>query len=412
MDGMTNNMAAMRILHVLDHSLPLHSGYAFRTRSILLEQRSMGWETFHLTGPKQGATVPLEEAEGLRFHRTPASSGLGARLPVVRHVLSTWRTYRRLLALAREVRPSLIHAHSPALNALAALRAGRQLGIPVVYEVRALWEDAAVDHGTTREWSLRYRLGRALESWVLRRVDAVTTICEGLREEIVARGMPAGRVTVIPNSVDTQGFARQAGRDEALAASLGLAGRHVVGFIGSFYAYEGLDILVAAMPALLAADPDARLLLVGGGPQEEALRRRAAALPAGSVVFAGRVPHAEVQRYYELCDVLVYPRLKMRLTDLVTPLKPLEAMAQGRVLAASDVGGHREMIEDGRTGVLFQPGSAAALAEKVAALLASRADWPRMSAAARSYVETERNWPATVARYREVYAAATAGARR
>ena len=412
MDGMTNNPAPMRILHVLDHSLPLHSGYAFRTRSILEQQRALGWETFALTGPKQGPGALVELAAGLRFYRTAPLGALLARTPLLNHVALTWRTYRRLLAVAREVRPTLIHAHSPALNAVAALRAGRRLGIPVVYEVRALWEDAAVDHGTTKAWSVRYRLGRALETYVLRRVDAATTICEGLRAEIAARGIPASRITVIPNSVDAMAFAARTQRDEELAASLGLRGRRVIGFIGSFYAYEGLHLLVDAMPALLAADPQTRLLLVGGGPQEAALRSRAVALPPGSVVFTGRVPHADIGRYYDLCDVLVYPRLKMRLTDLVTPLKPLEAMAQGRLLAASDVGGHREMIEDGRNGVLFKPGSAAALADKVSALLADRASWPRLREAARRYVESERSWAGSVARYAAVYASVTGGAAR
>ncbi|HEX8603627.1 MAG TPA: glycosyltransferase, partial [Pseudoduganella sp.] len=121
------------------------------------------------------------------------------------------------------------------------------------------------------------------------------------------------------------------------------------------------------------------------------------------VVFTGRVPHKEVLRYYNLVDVLCYPRLKMRLTDLVTPLKPLEAMAQGRLVAASDVGGHRELIEDGRTGVLFAAGDAAALARRVLALLSAPEDWPQLKAQGRHFVESERNWATSVARYRKVY---------
>ncbi len=135
---------------------------------------------------------------------------------------------------------------------------------------------------------------------------------------------------------------------------MGAGGAEVIGFIGSFYDYEGLDDLIAAMPRLVAARPGARLLLVGGGPMEAALRAQAEASPvADAIRFVGRVPHQEVERYYGLVDVLAYPRKKMRLTDLVTPLKPLEAMAQRRLVAASDVGGHRELIEDGRTGTLF-----------------------------------------------------------
>jgi PEP-CTERM/exosortase A-associated glycosyltransferase len=281
---------------------------------------------------------------------------------------------------------------------------GRRLGIPVVYEVRALWEDAAVDHGTTREGSVRYRLSRALETYALRRADHITTICAGLRAEIAARGIAADRITVIPNAVDTDDFRIGAVPDGALQSRLGLEGCTVVGFAGSFYAYEGLDLLLDAAARMLPRLPQLRLLLVGGGPQEAALRAQAADRGiAERVIFTGRVPHAEVQRYYDLIDVLAYPRRRMRLTDIVTPLKPLEAMAQGRMFVASDVGGHRELVRDGQTGFLFPADDVGALAGAIESVLARRAEWPRIRAQARRFVETERTWSHSVARYAEVY---------
>lgn len=399
--------APLRVLHVLDHSIPLHSGYTFRTRSILQQQRALGWETFHLTSPKQGAAPKAhEEVDGLGFYRTAPSAGLMDRLPVFNQLAVINCLAARLLEVAREIKPDVLHAHSPALNAIAALRVGKKLGIPVVYEIRAFWEDAAVDHGTASEWGLRYRITRAMETYALKRVDAATTICEGLRAEIVGtRGIPASKVTVIPNAVDIGDFSVDGARDEVLASSLGLQGKSVLGFIGSFYAYEGLDVLLQALPAMLETNPAIRVLLVGGGPQDAALKAQAAQLGvADKVIFTGRVPHHDVQRYYNLVDVLVYPRLKMRLTDLVTPLKPLEAMAQGRLLVASDVGGHKELIEDGKTGVLFQAGNPRALAAKTLALLGEPHRWPALHAAGRAFVEGERNWAASVARYKAVYA--------
>ena len=408
--GKPENIAAitgapLRVLHVLDHSIPLHSGYTFRSRSILQQQRARGWETHHLTGSKQGSkSAGHETVDGLVFHRTAPESGLLARLPVLNQKAVIDGLAARLLPLAKEIKPDLIHAHSPVLNAVAALRVGRQLGIPVVYEIRAFWEDAAVDHGTSREWGLRYRLTRALETWALKRVDAAFTICEGLRAEIVGRGIPASKVTVIPNAVNIEDFSTDGTRDEALAVELGIAGKPVLGFIGSFYAYEGLDVLLQALPEMLKVNPDVRVLLVGGGPQDAALKEQARQLGvADKVIFTGRVPHDQVQRYYNLVDILVYPRLKMRLTDLVTPLKPLECMAQGRLLVASDVGGHKELIEDGKTGVLFAAGDAKQLAAKVLALLSEPQRWPALRAAGRTFVEQERNWRASVARYQAVY---------
>ena len=399
----------MRILHVLDHSVPLHSGYSFRTLAILREQRRMGWETFHLTGPKQeGCTVLEEEIDGLRFYRT--RPGALRSWPVAGELDLMRAIEVRLTSVARDIRPDILHAHSPVLNALPTLRVGRRLGIPVVYEVRAFWEDAAVDHGTTTSGGLRYRLTRGLETHALRRAGAVTTICEGLRKDIVDRGIPAERVTVIPNAVDLDRFAGSGVADSALARELGLDGGPVFGFIGSFYGYEGLEVLIDALPAILAQEPRARILLAGGGPEEARLRARAAALPQSDRIrFVGRVPHSQVNRYYDLVDVLVYPRLHTRLTDLVTPLKPLEAMAMGRLVAASDVGGHLELIRDGETGVLFPAGDPQALARSVLALIQAPQTWPALKRQARTFVETERSWPVSVDRYRGVYAFARSG---
>jgi PEP-CTERM/exosortase A-associated glycosyltransferase len=407
---MRSGLVIMRILHILDHSIPLQSGYTFRTLSILREQRALQWDTIHLTSSKQGSGGALEEqCEDWHFFRTAESEGPMARLPVLNQLGVINGLARRLEELASRLKPDILHAHSPALNAIAALRVGRKLGIPVVYEIRAFWEDAAVDHGTSMQWGIRYRLTRALESFAARQADAVTTICEGLRRDIVGRGIPATKVTVIPNAVNLDSFDGAATRDHTLAVQLGLTGKTVLGFIGSFYAYEGLDTLLRALPSVLASIADARVLLVGGGPQEHALRALANELGvADKVVFAGPVPHAQVPRFYELIDVLAYPRRKMRLTDLVTPLKPLEAMAQGRLLIASDVGGHRELIRDGETGLLFEAGNADALAAQAIALLGDPGRWPALRGAGRHYVETERNWRSSVARYGAVYAAAAA----
>jgi len=395
----------MRILHILDHSIPLQSGYTFRTLSILKEQRALGWKTFHLTSQKQGyCKIPEEDIDDWHFYRTPSTLGAVTKLPILNQASVINSLTRRLSEVIKIVRPDVLHAHSPALNVLPALRVARKLNIPVVYEIRAFWEDAAVDHGTNTEWGIRYRITRALESYALKRVDAVTTICEGLRNDILGRGILPEKVTVIPNAVNIENFRVGEKPDLQLAMNLGLNGKLLLGFIGSFYAYEGLNILLRALPKILSQNPDIQILLVGGGPQENELKNLAVQLGIESkVVFTGRVPHDQVQRYYNLIDVLVYPRLRMRLTDLVTPLKPLEAMAQGKLLMASDVGGHLELIQDRETGIIFKSGNPDALATKVLDLLSRCDSWPALRAAARNYVETERNWPVSVARYKDVY---------
>ena len=396
----------MRVLHVLDHSIPLHSGYTFRTAALLREQRARGWQTFHLTSPKQGSTVQAHESvDGLDFFRTPAIPS-SPSVPVWNELCLIRALTDRLQQVVDQVQPHIIHAHSPVLNALPALQVGRRNGIPVVYEIRAFWEDAAVDHGSTREGSLRYRATRALETHAIRRAGHVFTICEGLRQDIVARGIPSAKVTVIPNAVDVEGFQLAQPADPALQARWGLQGRTVLGFIGSFYAYEGLDLLVAAMPQLVQQRPDLCLLLVGGGPQEAALKAQVQLLGlTDRVVFTGRVPHAEVNRYYDLIDLLAYPRHSMRLTELVTPLKPLEAMAQGHLFVASDVGGHKELIRHGETGWLFKADDRDALAGAVLDVLAHRDRWPQLRANGRRFVEDVRNWRNSVAHYEAPYQA-------
>ena len=392
----------MRILHVLDHSLPLHSGYAFRTRAIVKAQLAMGWEVACLTGPRHAGEGPDPEViDGITFYRTPAVEPAPAPL-------GEWREIRalsdRLDKLIEEWRPDQLHAHSPVLTALGALPVAKRRGLPLVYEIRAFWEDASVGNGTGREGSARYRLTRLIETYAARRADAVAVICEGLRQDLIRRGIEAEKIIVSPNGVDMDLFGVPLAPDPVFARMLGLEDSETVGFIGSFYDYEGLDDLIAAMPLLLARRPKAQLLLVGGGPREEALKAQAAASPAGERIrFVGRVPHEEVERYYALIDILAYPRKAMRLTELVTPLKPLEAMAQRKLVVASNVGGHRELIEDEVTGTLFAAGDPAALADALADLFERRGEWDKRRDTARRFVEKERNWSSNISRYAPVY---------
>jgi PEP-CTERM/exosortase A-associated glycosyltransferase len=392
----------MRILHVLDHSLPQHSGYTFRTRAIVTAQKARGLEVACLTGARQVMVgADPETIEGIHFFRTPPPAPSRSPLREYREIRAL---AKRLDRLVEEWRPDQLHVHSPVLNALAALGVARRRGLPLIYEIRAFWEDAAVGNGTGREGSPRYRLTRRLETWAAGRADAVAVICEGLRRDLVARGIDPGKIIVAPNGVDMSLFGNPLAPDPVFARKLGLNGADVVGFIGSFYDYEGLDDLIASMPLLLARRPKAHLLLVGGGPMEAALKAQAAASPARDRIhFIGRVPHHEVEHYYGLVDILAYPRKAMRLTELVTPLKPLEAMAQRKLVVASNVGGHRELIEDGVTGTLFPAGDPAAIAGALDTLFANRSKWDQRRDSARRFVERDRNWSSNISRYIPAY---------
>lgn len=392
----------MRILHVFDHSLPLQSGYVSRSLSIIHGQRSLGWETIHVTTPRHLVSkAKIENFDGLTFHRSPK---ITATAPLLREVLEMWATRRTLEDIVRSEKPDLLHAHSPVLNTLPALSIGRKFGLPVVYEVRALWEDAAVDLGHTSFQSLRYRASRSLDTFALARADRVIALCQPLRAEIMARGIAGNRISIVPNAVDSSFLTPAAPPDSALLQGLGIAGGPVLGFVGSFYAYEGLDLLLEAVPILSRRIPNFTILLVGGGPEETRLRSMVERAGISRFVrFTGRVHHDEVARYYGIIDICVFPRHQIRLTDLVTPLKPLEAMARVKPIVASDVGGHRELIADSQTGFLFRAGDVNALARLLETVISNPDGAAKIAAQGRKHVETSLNWDVVVRRYSAVY---------
>jgi glycogen(starch) synthase len=393
----------MKVLHVLDHSVPLFSGYSFRSANIVKFQKALGMNPIVLTSPKHGSLAnDVEEIDGIRYYRTAAlRENSTHHLPFFKEIRLMSQLKERMAEVVSSEKIDLIHSHSPSLNGLPAWRVARNLRIPFVYEARAFWEDAAVDHGTFGSGSMRYRVSRAVETFVFRKADAVIVIAEGMREELSERGISKDRISVIPNGVDVEGFHPRE-RNRTLAEQLGLDGGPVFGFIGSFYHYEGLRLLLDAFPAILAQVPGARLLLIGGGPEEQVLKE-AGRRYDGAVKMIRNVPHAQVPDYYSVIDVLIYPRQKMRLTDLVTPLKPLEAMAMGKAIVASDVGGHRELIQHGVTGLLFRADDATALTREGIRAATDRDLREKLGKVGRKHVEDERGWPEIVSKYLTIY---------
>ncbi|MEG3640529.1 TIGR04063 family PEP-CTERM/XrtA system glycosyltransferase [Magnetococcus sp. PR-3] len=395
----------MRVLHILDHGLPLHSGYTFRTRALIRAQKEMGWQPWLLTGPKQGPVSALEESfEDLHFFRTPPSQGWWQSIGPLHQLAVIQDLKQRLRLLIPQLKPQLLHAHSPALNGMAAVWASRYFKIPLVYEVRAFWEDAAVSHGQTHAGSVRYRLSRLLESHVLKQAHAVTTICDGLKTDMVARGIVEDKITLIPNAVDIERFAPLPDQgDVALREKLGFKAGPILGFIGSFYAYEGLSLLVEAVAQLREQEVACNLLLVGGGPEASALKALITQLGCGDRVrMTGRVDQTEVADYYALCDWMVYPRLSQRITETVTPLKPLESMALGRPVLVSDVGGHRELVKEGVTGLMFCAGHKQALVECLRTLPPHETRQAIIQAG-RRFVTEQRTWQQSAQQYEIPY---------
>lgn len=403
--------APIKVLHILDHSLPLHSGYAFRSQNILKAQRNRGWRPIAVTSPKheaswKGPSKSKDEIDSFSYYRTGASSD---SIPVASELQLIKSLAKRIVAVSEIEKPDLLHAHSPVLNALAALWVGRKLGIPVVYEIRAFWEDAMVDHRTCSQDSLKYRTIRTLETWACRCAAQTVVICHRLRDDLIHRGIAKERLSVVFNGIDPENFS-PAEPDLTAARDLGIEGKKVLGFIGSFNRYEGLDLLVKAVTEIAALREDVVLLLVGGGEMEKELRDQIAQSKMQSrVILPGRIPQEKIPGIYSLIDVLVYPRHSIPLTELVTPLKPLESMAMCKPIIASDIGGHRELIRNGHTGILFKPGDVSALVQTLHRVLDDPGLQNRLAAQALEWVHQNRTWEKTTSVYSQIYSAALGG---
>lgn len=395
----------LKVLHVLEYSRPNISGYSLRSDAIIRHQRKIGIITNQLTSQRYQDFKALEEdVDGVVYQRTEKSTSFLTNIPFVNYLLHINHLAKRIEKAILADKPDVIQTHSPMFNALAAVKIGKKYNIPVTYEVRALWEDAAVDTGKTKEGSFKYRMIKAIEQSAFDKADAVSCICQGLKTDLIKRGIPESKIFITPNAVDIENFQPSYQRDSELEQSLNLSGKKVIAFVGTFFKYEGLAYAVEAMNIIAKTRDNIHLLLVGAGNELENLNKQVAeAKLENFVTFVGRVPFEQVSRYYSLADIMVFPRESIRLTELVTPLKPLESMAQFKPVIASDIGGHRELIIDGKTGFLFPADDAKALANKIISVIDDTELLTNVSEQGLSFVRDERNWLNTAKQYLPVY---------
>ena len=406
----------MRILHVLHHSTPYLDGYGVRSKYIVEFQRRLGLNPIVVTSAhhemevgREPSACPVQETiNGVTYVRTPMPAGpvasLQLKTPFLREQALMSALGASLEKTLSEHEIDIVHSHSPVLCGRPALEAARRHGIPMLYEIRAFWEDAfLLEESRFGLSAAKYRYGKSLETSLLGEVDAVVAISQHMLDDISGRGIDSLKLNRMPNGVDVKEFA-PAACDEALASRLGLTRGRVVGFIGTFHGIEGLDCLVDAMPIVRTALPDVRLVLVGTGPEDERIREQIIQRRLQDcVIQTGRVKHEEVARYYSAMDLLVYPRHRYRVTELVTPLKPLEAMALGKAVVGSDVGGIAELLDGGRAGELFRAGDKAHLAQVIVRLLSDDEARQQLADRGRQYVIRERDWEALVPGYLPMY---------
>jgi len=410
---------SLRVLHVLDHSWPVLDGYAQRSRSIISAQAAMGMQPMVLTSPLHQADDPSASdsvLDGIRYFRTFPEDGLDGRFirsrtPILREIAIVRSLTRRIRTLLRDETFDVVHAHSPALCGRAALLAAADEGISCVYELRAFWEDAEGDDRRHLLGQIKYALSRSLETGVVRKAGAVVGIARAILGDLESRGIPSNKLFHVPNGVDIARFSPRP-RDQDLAAKLGVASTPTLGFIGTFFPWEGVAWLVRASAALRERGQEFKLLIVGDGAEAPEVRRAIQETASAEYVsFLGRVPHEQVERYYSVMDILVYPRRSLRITELVTPLKPLEAMALGKAVMGSNVGGIKELIDDDETGLLFRAGSIEHFCTQATRLLRDLGFRQKLGDAAREKICAEKDWKSLVCRYQDAYSYAIRAAR-
>lgn len=384
----------MKVLHVLDTSIPDTAGYTTRGYYLTMNQKKLGWIPVILTSERfnNPNTILEEEIESIKYYRTQKQHGFIRKIPFFaeNHEIQTLR--RRVSEVASQEKVDIIHAHSPSLIGTACHNYCRKKNIPLVYEIRAFWEDAAVDRGAFTGGSLKYKLRRTHETEVVKKADAVIAICDGIKNDLLARGISTEKIHVVRNGVDAELFRPQEANQQ-LKDQIKCFGKTIIGFIGSFFNFEGLQVLIAAMVDIVKKDDNIVLLLVGAGQVDEQLRNMVKEFGLeNKVVFTGRVPHEQVNDYYSIIDVLVYPRIKRRITELVTPLKPLEAMAMEKPVLMSDVGGLRELVNVDGAVRFFKAEDTEDLAAQCLQLCSNKVQRRVLGKKAREHVTESWNW--------------------
>lgn len=399
------------VLHVLQNSLPYRTtGSANRSQGLLAGLVDIGLSSTAITRPGfPYADVPKDEREsivarhtigGVDYHHVLNGGEILPRFPV-QQFISVFAA--EIAERARTESAALVHAASNAYNALAGTVAARELGIPSIYEVRALYEEGRRSRDEDFAETPQYQFAQHLETLAATQADRVIAITQGLKDTLVERGVPAEHVHVIPNGVDTERFRPQQ-RDEELADRYELRGKTVIGYIGSLNWYEGHELLFEAFARLHARHRDVRLLVVGTGERLDTLLRLRAELGlTEEIVMPGGVPFDQVEAHYSIVDIAPITRRSTPVTETVSPLKPFEAMAMGKVVVSSDVAVMTEIITDGRTGLLFTKNDAASL-EAVLERLVTEPDLrQRLGEQARDWVVAERDWKILARRTAAIY---------
>jgi len=401
-----------RVLYVLHNSLPYNSGgYATRGHGLMRGVKKTGWDVQVVTrrgyphdrkGMNDLPTDKLQVVDEIPYHRLiELEKGYGQI-----NIAAYLQAYAEDLAkLVLELRPSILHAASNHINGLVVNAVAKHFKIPSIYEVRGLWEITRISRQPEFHGSEYFQMMSNLEARSASDANYVFAITHALADEMKSRSEQITDVGLLPNGVHSNRFI-PAEPNLRLKEKLGIHRDTVVlGYIGSLVSYEGLDLLLESLPLVKnGITQPFKLMIVGDGAYMETLQTLCHELELDDdVIFTGRVPHEEVEDYYSIVDIAPFPRLPLPVTEMVSPLKPFEAMAMEKAVIASDVMALAEIITDDMNGILFRKGEVEDLSAKLSTLIQDKEKRAKLGVNAREWVVENRDWEKISQTLSEIY---------
>ena len=398
------------VLHILKESLPFFErGYTMRSRMTLAAQKLAGYDPTVVTSlgfPRNQGFEDfhsLDVVDGIAHHRLDLGSGYDTRSIPYDQILNDQATLTA--GIAKKSRPALIQAGSGYRGyetALVGLAVARHLSVPLIYEMRSFLEHTWTNEFERSEQGEYYQRRHDQETRCLLESDFVITIAEAMRHEIMSRGVSGDKVAVVPNVVDVERFQPRP-KSQSLLRRYGLDRRPILGYISNLGAREGIESLIIAVARLRESGTDVAGLVVGDGPERERLSALVSELGLTEhFVLTGHVANREIEDHYALIDLFVVPRVDDRAARLVTPLKPLEAMAMEIPVIASDLPALRELVAPGRRGEVFVPDDPDSLAHTAGELLGSPDRCRDLAEEAKEWILEERTVESNAKRYGEI----------
>ncbi len=409
MKNLYGDRSVVKVLHVLETSLPNLVGYSIRAKYIVENQKKYGMQPIVVTSPffkNEDSGMRKEIINGISYYRTnfiKTPNEMRNKLQAYFTRYKMLQNYKKaVLKIAEDEKPDIIHAHSSYTNGYAANFAARIMKIPSIYELRSLWGESAVVEDGLRQNSLKHRLVWHFELQAMKKANRVIAISQGIKDEIVKRGIYSDKIDILPNGVDSGIFVPMDKAPDVIE-KYKLNNSSVIGYIGSIRKLEGLSYLIDAFRIIKEQNKKVKLIVVGDGPEKENLKSQTERLNLEDIIFTGKIFHENILGFYSVIDLFIFPRIDAKINRTVTPLKPLEAMAAGKVCLCSNVAGLTEFIKDDYNGVIFESEDAEDLADKVLNILADPERYDRIKANGLAWVRKERDWKVLIPRYNEIY---------